>query len=31
MAATEPDDDSLYTVSGGIGRITFDRPQPATP
>jgi hypothetical protein len=30
MTATEPDD-TLYTVSGGIGRITFDRPQPATP
>ena len=27
MTATEPNDDLLYTVTDGIGRITFNRPQ----
>ena len=27
MTATEPDDDLLYTLTEGIGRITFNRPQ----
>jgi enoyl-CoA hydratase/carnithine racemase len=27
MTATEPEDNLLCSVSGGIGRITFNRPQ----